>query len=657
MPVNGTTYNEGDAIGNGLVVTTTSATSFMAQGLAAGTTYYFFIFSVNNACTGGPLYKTDAPLTGSAGTTSPPACATPTGIPGVLMLTPANTSISGSFADATGADGYLVVRSTNSSLSFTPGNGTSYTNGQTVGADNSGIVTKYAAGNTFAATGLSTNTVTYDFYVYAVSGFTCTGGPLYNTTARTGSAATSNSNGIPVGYYDTVTTQSCAPLKSTLKWRTTTGMAPKTYGELWNQFNNVDIKPREVTYNAPNNTANVIWDIYSDVPNGTDPYNFTATPSGGFRMSCSGYSGANVEGDCYNREHSVPQSWFGASASNASAGPESDFHHIFPTDRIVNAERGNYIYGEVANATYTSQNGSKKGSSAMAGFTDGTIVFEPLNEYKGDVARAFLYFVTRYEENMTGWPGGTEGGQAFDPTTYPSVDVPYLKLMLKWHTQDPVSQKEIDRNNAAYAYQSNRNPFVDHPEYVDRIWNSNCPGLAALPVNMVFFGGKLHGNKVSLEWIAENEVNFARFDVERSFNGIHYSKIGQVNASNARNYSYNDNADAITGRRVYYRLKKIDKDGNYKYSDVFTLHIPSNVKFNLYPNPASNYTKVQFSSNVAGKVTLQVTDMLGSLLQQQTIAVNQGSFQLNTTSLSTGTYIVKMVYNGETYLQKLIVTK
>ena len=77
--------------------------------------------------------------------------------------------------------------------------------------------------------------------------------------------------------------------------------------------------------------------------------------------------------------------------------------------------------------------------------------------------------------------------QALEPNSFPSVDIPYLQMMINWHHLDPVSQKEIDRNNAAYTYQKNRNPFIDHPEYVGLTWNGSCPGLGTLPVDIIYF--------------------------------------------------------------------------------------------------------------------------------------------------------------------------
>ena len=284
-------------------------------------------------------------------------------------------------------------------------------------------------------------------------------------------------------------------------------------------------------------------------------------------------NGANIsaEGLYYNREHSVPLSWFRGNTDNP--GPATDYLHIFPTDKIVNARRSNYIYGEVTSPTYTSQNGSKLGANAFAGLT-GT-AFEPINEYKGDVARAFLYFITRYQDSMAIFLSGnnsTEVGQAFEPNIYPSADTPYLRLMLKWHAQDPVSQKEIDRNNAAYTYQGNRNPYIDHPEYVERIWGANCVGV--LPVQLISFKGTLKGSEILLNWEVKTESNLDRYEIERSDNNQSFSTIGKVNATGSSRYQFSDDVSNQTGRRLYYRLKKLDKDGHFTYSDVFTVHVP-----------------------------------------------------------------------------------
>ena len=178
---------------------------------------------------------------------------------------------------------------------------------------------------------------------------------------------------------------------------------------------------------------------------------------------CGQYS---KEGDCYNREHSFPKSWFGGKVEPMN----SDGHHLYATDGYVNAKRSNWPFGEVGSATYTSSNGSKVGSAASSLGYSGT-VFEPIDEFKGDLARAYFYMATRYENEIANWEGNSDNSNAVLNGTNTTVFEPWVLAMLKrWHANDPVDQKEIDRNNAVYNFQGNRNPYVDHPEFVNMVW-------------------------------------------------------------------------------------------------------------------------------------------------------------------------------------------
>lgn len=152
-----------------------------------------------------------------------------------------------------------------------------------------------------------------------------------------------------------------------------------------------------------------------------------------------------------NTEHSYAQSWFGTAEASIK---KADVHHLFITNMNVNSSRSNYPFGVVTgNATiYTYANDyvSKKGLN-----TSGATVFEPANQHKGNLARALLYFNTRY--NMTLSQSG--------------VDM--LETLITWHNADPVDATELSRNTLVYGHQGNRNPFVDHPEYVASIWGGS----------------------------------------------------------------------------------------------------------------------------------------------------------------------------------------
>ncbi|MBK7763447.1 MAG: endonuclease [Bacteroidetes bacterium] len=220
-----------------------------------------------------------------------------------------------------------------------------------------------------------------------------------------------------------------------------------TYADLWTYFQSSDKKG-----------SNTVWDIYSDIPGGTPPYTYTYTAD-----QCGTY---NSEGDCYNREHTWPNTYFGGNIYPMY----SDLQHIFPTDGWVNNKRGSLPYGIVNTTTWTSDNGSKTGTSSTYP-SSSFDVFEPIDSFKGDLARAFFYMSTRYEGEDAGWTNWemANGAQLTNEA---------VNLLLTWHHNDPVSQKELNRNEAVYLIQNNRNPFIDYPIFADCIWGTgDCTSL------------------------------------------------------------------------------------------------------------------------------------------------------------------------------------
>lgn len=165
------------------------------------------------------------------------------------------------------------------------------------------------------------------------------------------------------------------------------------------------------------------------------------------------------EGDTYNREHSLPKSWFDDKSPMVS-----DLYHIYPTDSYVNGMRGNYPFGETTGSRYTSRDGySKLGISTSEGY--GGVVFEPADEWKGDFARTYFYMVTCYEGGVRTWHG-----DMLDGSSYPAFRPWALRLLMQWARQDPVDSLEAARNVAVSVYQGNRNPFIDYPGLEEYIW-------------------------------------------------------------------------------------------------------------------------------------------------------------------------------------------
>ncbi|MFC3033677.1 endonuclease [Pseudoalteromonas fenneropenaei] len=223
------------------------------------------------------------------------------------------------------------------------------------------------------------------------------------------------------------------------------------YGAIWTFYDQVG---RDRYFENDNS----ILDRYSEKPAGADSYSYTAVAD-----QCGSYS---AEGGCYNREHSFPKSWFGGTVEPM----HSDVHHIFATDGFVNAKRSNYPYGEVASATYTSSNGSKLGAATTSLGYSGT-VFEPIDAFKGDFARAYFYMATRYQNVIGSWQNITTSSDAVLNGSSDQVFEAWVVNMLKrWHQLDPVDAAERARNDAAFNHQGNRNPYIDHPEFVEAIW-------------------------------------------------------------------------------------------------------------------------------------------------------------------------------------------
>ncbi len=456
----------------------------------------------------------------------------------------------------------------------------------------------------------------------------------------------------PANYYNNAANKTCAALKTALKTIINNGNNPKSYSALWSQYLLTDIKPRTVGTGS----TNVIYDMYSAIPGGTDPYQFTPGPVASGGQQDNGTLGT-AEGQLYNKEHGVPKSWY--NGNTGVSGIATDYIYVVPADKYINGKRGEMPYGQVATASQTFMNGSKIGSSAVAGITgDGANkVFEPIDSFKGDVAREFFYFLTMYEDDLSTLASNSTAAQCIAYNTFPSITIPYLKLMLQWHKLDPVSAKEKARNNGAYSFQANRNPFIDHPEYVDSVWNGTCPGLSALPVDFIFFTGKINNNMLNLNWQVSNEINVKKYDVERSFNGTNFTAIASIAAERLNNYSYNVNADEIKGRRVYYRIKNIDNNGKFTYSEIFTIHLPLNTKFTVYPNPAKDFIRININTNSTVNTQLTITDLAGRIILAKNITIQNGGFTTSTNGIANGTYFVQLKINNEVLLSKVVIEK
>lgn len=252
----------------------------------------------------------------------------------------------------------------------------------------------------------------------------------------------------PAGYYSAAKGKKGAAVKTAL-YSIVSSHTQRSYNQLWDDFKKTDVR-----------SDGKIRDRYSNKTN--------YTPGGSAQ-------GANYkgEGDSYNREHSFPKSWF-----NDDTPMYTDLFHLYPTDGYVNGRRSNYPFGENNGEKYSSSGGySKLGACTVSGYSG--ICFEPADEYKGDFARTYFYMATAYENQIASWSSPMLSG-----SKYPAYKTWAIDMLLRWAKEDPVSQVEIDRNNAVYGIQHNRNPYIDYPGLEQYVWGAYT-GYAFDPDNYV----------------------------------------------------------------------------------------------------------------------------------------------------------------------------
>ena len=381
---------------------------------------------------------------------------------------------------------------------------------------------------------------------------------------------------IPSGYYNTATGTGYnlkTQLYNIIKDHTNNG-----YAGLYTTYLTSDVD------NFYENDGTIL-DMYSENPSGTDPYTYTT----GTTQRCGTYS---VEGDCYNREHIIPQSVF-----NEQSPMVADAHFITPTDGKVNGIRSNYPHGTVSSVTYTSQNGSKLGSSSVSGYS-GT-VFEPVNAFKGDIARMYFYFATRYENTVSSY-----SYPMFDGSGNKVFTTAFLNVLLAWHAQDPVSAREIARNNAIYARQNNRNPYIDHPEYVNQIWGGTPHSVdtqAPYTPSSLASTSKT-ANSITVAWKASTDnVGVTGYDVYA--NSVLKTTVSGVSATIT-------GLTASTSYSIYVKAK--DAAGNASASSN-TIAVTTNssgtgtatdLLFSEYIEGSSNNKALEIANNTGSSVSL-----------------------------------------------------
>ena len=236
---------------------------------------------------------------------------------------------------------------------------------------------------------------------------------------------------VPTGYYNSIDGKRGQDLKNAVH-QLLKNHTVMTYSSLWYHFQSTDCH-----FENPNQ----VWDMYSNI---TRYYRGASAVSG------------------MNREHSFPKSWWGGTQVDAY----TDLNHLYPSDADANMAKNNYPLGEVSTASFN--NGCTKVGTPKAGQGGGSsTVFEPDDEYKGDFARTYFYMATCYQDYTWKYT------YMVSNTSWQTLNQWSINLLLKWSREDPVSDKEVARNEAVYKIQNNRNPYIDNPQLAEYIWGNH----------------------------------------------------------------------------------------------------------------------------------------------------------------------------------------
>ncbi len=334
----------------------------------------------------------------------------------------------------------------------------------------------------------------------------------------------------------------------------------------------------------------------------------------------------------FNCEHTFPQGFF------SQAQPmRADIHHLFPTDASTNSRRSNHPFGVVSNPTWTG-GGSKYGSST----------FEPRDAHKGAAARAMMYFVIRYQD-------------------YNNFFAPQENILLQWHRQFQPAAFEIGRNNDIYQLQNNRNPFVDYPQFADRINNFVSNSTAEVEFNLGYVNDTLHlpfdPNETYRVYYRTAVVNlgnqpifvapqpFANSDIDYA-NGTNLPETLLPGESKTIELFYAYNADLSAGGPELMKLQTNLPTGDvniYLESGAFDLsgmETEAAMQESIYPNPANGILHIPAH-----------TDRVELIDQWGRVVLSSSDESIDVSEVPEGTYAIRMYQEGTINVQSLIIAR
>ncbi|MCB8994147.1 MAG: endonuclease [Bacteroidales bacterium] len=344
----------------------------------------------------------------------------------------------------------------------------------------------------------------------------------------------------------------------------------------------------------------------------------------------------------WNREHVWAKSH--GPFSEDVQGPGTDCHHLRPADISVNSARNNR-YFDYADKEYL--DGGVPTGCKTSSTRD---VWEPRDGQKGDVAREIFYMATRYE--------GDDGFPDLEVVDYiPPVDASplfgVLSTLIEWNQLDPVDSFEMHRNNVVYSFQKNRNPFIDHPEYVNLIW---MPSAGSGPV----LGNIAHSPDFpdytnTITFTASADIASGSITSVKLYWGITSDNLNNTVVMTGSNGSYSVTIPAqLTGTVIYYRIEATGSNMeitssdllNFSIQDTNQLPVITSISYSpLYPTPADNLNISVKASDADGiqSVKLYWGVSPDNLLNYSEMVFWSGSYTANITAQSAGTQIYYII--------------
>lgn len=296
-------------------------------------------------------------------------------------------------------------------------------------------------------------------------------------------------------------------------------------------------------------------------------------------------------------EHSFPKSWWGGYVNNAY----KDLNHLYPSDGLTNSTKNDFPLGEVEIPASLLDNGVSKVGKNTFGTTYSGNCFEPADEYKGDFARSYLYVSTVYDKHSETWQ------TPMTETSSYLIWKPWaIEMLLKWHHEDPVSEKELTRVEEVYKIQGNRNPFIDYPDLVDYIWGDKTTETYSFPTETEpFLVTPNRWTKIDFGVVMQNDTQRSIIDLE-GVNLTSNLSYSLKNTTSGLTISY---GTPTTTGDVYSRAIFIDFDASTVGETIDTLLISggglnANILIPIKARVTSNFMALDATSITAVSATL-----------------------------------------------------